>query len=202
MNPHKRVGKAGFITRWIGDTAYKCGQCFYKSMPGPISDKVQSAAPDSIKNVDGAIERTCCLFVFLQVSLVFVFLWSLWNSYYSCRKQEFLSLDEGTSPYCESQKIAISDKFYLDDSGNWDTSRYWAFADTMVAGEFKQYEHSKNDWFGDGNKRLDYGNGISEEFYKVLFNWNKEMENQGQAANFVKVRDVQIEDRRRLCSSC
>ena len=73
MNPHKRVGKAGFITRWIGDTAYKCGQCFYKSMPGPISDKVQSAAPDSIKNVDGAIERTCCLFVFLQVSLVFVF---------------------------------------------------------------------------------------------------------------------------------
>lgn len=192
MNPHKRVGKAGLCTRLIGDTAYKCGTCFYKSMPGPISERVQSVAPDSIKNVDGAIERTCCLFVFLQFSLVMIFAGSFWQSYDSCTKQEFLSLDSSAG-ICETIKIPISDKFYLDDSGNWDTSRYWAFADTMIAGEFKQYFQAEEAWYGkrpNGN----YGGGISEEFFKVLFHWNKEMENQGQAANLAKVRCRSIKE--------
>ena len=77
----------------------------------------------------------------------------------------------------------------MDDNGYWDTNKNWAFANTMLATDFRSYMHSEDDWRGPKKKdfKTTRKKGISADIFRTYYNWNQWMSNKGQAQNLVKL---------------
>ena len=160
----------------LGDGCYRWGDCALSRIPRRARKFLEDIAPEDITKVDGGLEKTCCLLVFLQVAIVVSFiLWAL-VAYQTCISKHYLALTEEDGTKCDSVSIAISDEYQLDDHGFWSTASKWSFSDTMVKGVFREMVTTNDDWRGVGSG---YRNGDSAGFFEVLRKWNLELENKG-----------------------
>jgi uncharacterized membrane protein len=84
----------------------------------------------------GAVERACCFIIVCQVLLVASYCWFAQDSYIRCVEQTYLNLAKKYSPdgksLCDEVPITMNDVYMIDDSGYWDTSFEWAFADAQL----------------------------------------------------------------------
>jgi len=130
------------------DIVYHIGNACCKATPGFIKGALESKAPPAVTGVKGGVERTCGLFVIMQLTIVAAYVYFFVVGYFASSKMRFLSLtaDGGV---CENVLIGISDVYQLDDDGYWDTSYEWAFGDTMLSGAFVDFKGTLTDWSDD-----------------------------------------------------
>jgi hypothetical protein len=110
----------------------------------------------------------------LQLSVGAAYWYTGYSTLQSCRHTNFLSLDSG-SGLCTAIEIGIQDTFYIDDTGYWDTSYSWAFANTMVSSSFQGFYTTEERW------RSKY----AIELYNQISTWNTQWGTQPTVDNLM-----------------
>jgi len=145
--------------KW-NDKFYYVGNKFLKIVPFSRAG-LEAVAPKEIKDVDGGVDRACSVILFVQIILLGAYAWFGFTGYEDCRRVRYLSLvPEDT---CVEVKRSINDVFRLDDSGYWDSSYEWAFADSMVSGAFVAFQTTADEW-----------PKYARDMWNVLDEWNED----------------------------
>jgi hypothetical protein len=135
---------------------------------------VEAIAPEQIKEVEGGVERACCLIILIQLLLAASYAYFGFTAYETCRDVRYLSI--GMSPTCVEVRKSINDVFRLDDSGFWDSKYEWAFADSMVSGAFVAFKTTDTEW-----------PTYAKDMWNVLDEWNDKWASQPAADNMLSM---------------